>query len=214
MNHNEEWKNNTYIYYKWWLSHCGFHYLNRAQIAKVKEIMSGNPSNQWYVDACRKALSQRSKTSLANVNARLVGYDGERAVRKLLESYGWEILKSPEEALFTKPMTSTSGYDFVVKKNDLTLSLEVKSFHRSSPLWTMSEKNLTSIRRAETDYVLFVKVNKNLTREVYYCAVQDLRFLEPVYMHDALNYDRKKAFKHLLVINPKCFNKISRKEVK
>ena len=115
MNHNEDWKNNTYIYYKWWLSHCGFHYLTRDQIVKVKSIIEGKPSDQWYVDACKKALSQRSKTSLANVNARLVGYDGEREVRNLIQSHGWEVLKSPEEALFAKPGSSHYGYDFIVK---------------------------------------------------------------------------------------------------
>lgn len=208
----EDWKSNSITYYRWWLTKVGFLYLTYDQQTSVLVNLIRNFRDPtWNVRAAKKALSFRTDHDRKESNhlARVMGRQGEEVVVSYLESKGWEIITRPSTEVYPKFGTSTSGYDIVARHGEVEISIEVKSLQESSPLWTLGTKCYESIKRARTDYLAITR-----GEEVRFCAVKDLVFDEPIYVHDGLNYPRGKALKHLLVINPACLNKISRKEVK
>lgn len=206
------WFDNSITYYKWWITEVGFQYLTYDQQTSVLVHRIRNFRDPtWNVRAAKKALAFRTDHDRKESNhlARVIGRAGEETIVSYLEGKGWDIITRPSTELYPKFGTSTSGYDIVARHGKTQISIEVKSHQDSIPLWTLGPKCYESIKRAKTDYLAITR-----GEEVRFCAVKDLVFDEPVYMHDALKYSRERAFKHLLVINPACLHKISRKEVK
>lgn len=203
------WKSNSYTYYKWWFHHVGFQYLTlQEKIIAVHNMESADTN--WWVAASRKALSLRTRQHKldGNLEARRLGRQGEQRVAEYLISKGWEIYTQPSDELYPEYGTSTSGYDIVASHGTTTIKVEVKSLQESCPLWTLYPKSYRSIVKANTDYLVIVKGD-----DMRFVAVKDLTFLDPVYVHDGLKYAQDQALKYLLVIDPKCLNRISRKQV-
>lgn len=207
----EEWKNNSITYYRWWLTEVGFHYLTYDQQTRALVNSIRNFRHPlWNVSAAKKALSFRTEDAKQDTNylARQLGREGEKVVVSYLESKDWKIMNQPSTELHPEFGTSTSGYDIIARHGTNEISVEVKSVQGSCPLWTLSIKSYKAIITANTDYLAIVHDD-----DVHFCAVKDLAFDEPVYSHDGLDYPRHMASRHLLVINPACLKKISRKEM-
>lgn len=204
------WKSNSHTYYRWWFQNVGFNYLTLDQkILAVHNLESAD--DHWWVAASKKALAQRTADDRHNSNtlARIMGREGEQKVVDYLTSKGWVIQTRPCGNLRPEFGTSTSGYDIVATHGQTTIKVEVKTLQESSPLWTLGGKCYSAMVKAKSDYLAVVKGN-----DIRFVAIKDIRFDEPVYVHDGLNHERTRAMKYLLVIDPRCLNKISRKHIK
>lgn len=203
------WKNNSYTYYRWWFENVGFNYLTLDQkILAVHNLESAD--DQWWVAASKKALAQRTPDDRqeSNTLARIMGRNGEQQVVDYLLSKGWIIHTRPCDNLRPEFGTSTSGYDIVATHGVTTIKIEVKSMRESSPLWTLGTKCYASMIRTKTDYLVIVKGD-----QIAFVAIKDIKFDEPVYVHDGLKYEKTHAFKYLLTINPCCLNIVARKRL-
>ena len=197
--------NNSFLYYAWWCFAVGQDYLpsDRALDLATKASLV-NPYDYWIIQAAKLCRSYKdsSVTYQRNQLARKLGRYGENLVVQYLQLKGWNILQKPLSDLNPKYGTSTSGYDILACHGDVTIKIEVKTLQEGSPLWTIGPKCLQSIKAAGTDYVAFVKGD-----EIRFCAVKELVFEEPVYVHDAVKYSKECALVYLYVINPTCLRK-------
>ena len=190
---------NTYVYYRWWAQRVGVQYLSQEQKTRffVKMIVNCR-DDKWFVAAARKMNGLKDQKR-ANLLARLIGRKGERMVADALERDGYSIVVRPSEELYPKYGTSTSGYDIVAQRDQLRLTIEVKSLQEDCPLFVIGPKAFKSISRADTDVLALVKGER-----IYWALVSELKFLDPIVVHDAIDYPEEKRMTFLHVIDPMC----------
>lgn len=190
---------NTYVYYRWWAQRVGVQYLSQEQKTRFFVKMIANcRDDKWFVAAARK-MNGLKDAKRANLLARLIGREGERMVADALERDGYNIVVRPSEELYPKYGTSTIGYDIVAQRDQLRLTIEVKSLQEDCPLFVIGPKAFKSICSADTDILAFVKGER-----IYSALVSELKFLDPIVVHDAIDYPEEKRMIFLHVIDPKC----------
>lgn len=198
-----EWYYNSAIYYRWWATHVGINYLTDGDLTSFLVNMVANTRNKrWFVAAAKKQnkLQTPATKKASNHESRIMARESEEIVAEFLHNRGWEILVKPTLDLYPKFGTSTSGYDLVIRKDQVMLKVEVKVLQPDAPLFTISDKAWRSIQKADTDVLAMVKGGK-----IYFALVDHIKFLDPVYMHDAINYPQDKAMVYLNVIDPFIF---------
>lgn len=198
-----KWYQNSAIYYRWWATRVGINYLTGEDLTRFLVKMIANTRNQrWFVAAAKKQNKFRSPEARSELNkqGRIMARESEGIVAKFLQNHGWEILVEPTVNMYPKFGTSTSGYDLVIRKDQVMLKVEIKAFQADAPLFTISDKAWRAIQKADTDVLAMVKGGK-----VYLALVDHIKFLEPVYTHTAINYPQDKAMVYLNVIDPSTF---------
>lgn len=191
--------NNTYIYYRWWAQQVGINYLDEEDKTKFLIKMIKNHRNErWFVAAAKKMNSLKDNKK-ANHLARIMGRQGETLVVNQLERAGYDVVVKPNDDLYPQYGESTSGYDIVIHKEQLRLTVEVKTLQESCPLFVIGPKAMKSIYRAATDVLAIVK-----GQDIYWAFVSELKFMDPIVVHDAIDYPEGKRFTHLQVIDPAC----------
>lgn len=196
---------NTIRYYAWWLEWVGFNYLpTREKDSLLNRIVEQRSDSVWNIKAAKKALSYRTKTQRAfdNLEARKMGRRGENLVAEQLIRNGWNIVEQPSTELYPKFGTSTSGFDIVCLREQTMIKVEVKTISESSPFITLSPSALKKIINARTDIIAFVKGN-----DIYYTLVDQIQFDQPIYHHDALNYEPDKRIVYLNVVDQNCLHR-------
>lgn len=198
-----EWYTNSAIYYRWWAQNVGINHISDDDLTSFLVKMVANTRNKyWFVAAAKKQNKfQTAATKKAcNHKARLMARDAEERVAEVLHDKGWDILVEPSIDLYPKFGTSTSGYDLLIRKDQVMLKVEIKVLQADAPFFTISQKAWDAIKKADTDVLAVVKGDK-----IYFALVDHIKFLEPVYMHDAINYPQHRALVHLKVIDPAIF---------
>lgn len=198
-----QWYHNSATYYRWWATRVGINYLTSEDLTSfLVKMVANTRSQRWFVAAAKKQnkLQTPETKKASNHEARILARESEEIVTEFLHNRGWEILVEPTLDLYPKFGTSTSGYDLVIRKDQVMLKVEVKVLQPDAPLFTISDKAWRSIQKADTDVLAMVKGGK-----VYFALVDHIKFLDPVYMHDAINYPQDKAMVYLNVIDPSIF---------
>lgn len=198
-----EWYKNSAIYYRWWATHVGINYITDGDLTSfLVKMVANTRSKYWFVAAAKKQnkLQTPATKKASNHKARIMARDSEEWVAEFLNDKGWDILVEPSIDLYPKFGTSTSGYDLLIGKDQVMLKVEIKVLQPDAPLFTISQKAWDAIKKADTDVLAMVKGNK-----IYFALVDHIKFLDPVYTHDAINYSQNRAMVYLKVIDPTIF---------